>query len=349
MLAPTVGDTSGGELSPLRRALLALAVSGLLAASVAVGVPSLAREQVESYFHKMRDAERAVYEARQLVVYLGSPQSAAVLDIRSTGDGRFVRAEAGSGVTRLWRHAGKGLIADEDMSLEDSSPPMVPLSVDEILAKYEVSVGEASSVLGVSVVPLELVRRKDRRLVERLWLQPDNGIVYRRELFGSTGTLVGLSTVLEMQWGQSGQPEVPEAGRDSAKARQEGAGDAPRELPYGYRLARAYAVDVDGRDVRHWVYSDGLHALSVFRSRGHLSPPDGFEEVALEGGTLWSGPGPGTWMWQGGRSTWVVVAEEPQLEPATLLEPFPRGGPSTMSRMGAWWARAWQWVLDRFR
>ncbi len=349
MRTPVATVGADPKPSSFRRRLVPLTVLAVLISGVAVDAPSWGRDQVESYFHKMRDAERAVYEARQLVVYLGSPQSAAVLDVRSTGDGRFVRAEVGSGVTRLWRHARKGLIADEHMSLEDGSPPMVPLNVEDILTKYEVSAGEPSSVLGVSVVPLDLVRRKDRRLVERLWLQPDNGVVYRRELFGATGGLVGLSTVLEMRWGQAGRAEVPEAGRDSSMAKQEAAGDAPRGLPYGYRLARAYGVDVDGSDVRHWVYSDGLHALSVFRSRGHLSPPEGFEKVPFDGAPLWAGPGPGTWMWQGGSSTWVVVAEEPQLEPATLLEPFPQGGPSTMSRMGSWWARAWQWVIDRFR
>jgi hypothetical protein len=93
------------------------------------------------------------------------------------------------------------------------------------------------------------------------------------------------------------------------------------------------------------VYTDGLHALSVFRAAGGLRVPHGFVRSDVGGARAWAGPGPGTWAWEGAGSSWVVVAEEPDLDPAQLLSRFPHGSPSVWARMGRLWSKVFA-VID---
>lgn len=322
----------------------------ILGAGIVLLVPAPALAQTDpvdaaGYLERMSDAETATYRARELVVYFGDPQSAAVLDVRSSPGGHFVRAESGESVTRLWRRADMGVVSTGAESINDAAPPAVALRPDAVLAKYEVRVEEAQDVIGVRLVPLALHRRSDGTMVERLWLHAPSGMVYRRELYGSGGKLVGLSAILDMQWGEraAGDPFEPSERAPSRVEATSPAG-APRTLANGYRLVGTYRFASPVEPADHWVYSDGLHALSVFRSRGGLRAPEGFVPAELGGTRGWTGPGPGTWTWEGGGSTWLILAEEPALDPARLTAPFPRGGPSAWARMGSIWSRAFRAV-----
>lgn len=306
-----------------------------------------AAPRAEAVLEKIRDAETATYQARQLVVYMGDPQSAAVLDVRSGRDGTFVRAEAGQDVRRLWWEPTKGVVSDDRGVIENTSPPFAGLVVPAILRKYAVDVGEPAMLLGVEVVPLTLQRRRDDALAERLWVHVPSGVVYRRELFDGSGGLVGMCTMLEMHRGapsdartetldEPGRPEVASASAD---------GDHPGRLPYGYTFQEGYTLGARDRVTEQWVYSDGLHKLSVFRTRGSSSAPDGFDAVEVAGVGAYRGPGPGTWMWEGGGYSWVVIAEESGLDAAELTSRFPRGGRSIWARMGSVWAAMWHGLV----
>jgi hypothetical protein len=96
------------------------------------------------------------------------------------------------------------------------------------------------------------------------------------------------------------------------------------------------------------VYSDGLHALSVFRTKGNLRSPKGFEASDVDGARVWTGPGPGTWAWEGKGNSYMVVAEEPALDPAQMLEDFPKGGPSFWARLGSVWSRLFSGISHLF-
>jgi hypothetical protein len=54
-----------------------------------------------------------------------------------------------------------------------------------------------------------------------------------------------------------------------------------------------------GKTVDQWLYSDGLHALSVFRCPGRLHAPQDFAPADLGTSRGWVGPGPGTWAREG--------------------------------------------------
>ena len=293
---------------------------------------------------RMAGADHATYRARQLVVFFGRPQSAAMLDLRSSANEHSVRAESGDGVTRLWRRGDLGIVSDGHGSISDSSSPTVPLRPEEVLAKYEIQVEGMQQIFDLDVVPLVLVRRSDRTTVERLWVEPRSGIVYRRELYAG-GKLVGMSAILDMHWGGEADAEPVEANAVAPSRVEEVAdSDAPAVLPHGYRLRGTYRMQIPGGPADHWVYTDGLHALSVFRRTGNIKAPDGFVRTSLDGAPAWTGPGPGTWAWEGGGRSWVVVAEEPSLDPTLLTEQLPKGGPSIWARLGSLWARGFRAV-----
>lgn len=326
-----------GVLSLIATAAIAVCPAGVAQESAPVD----AREMLR----RMAGAEHSTYRARQLVVYFGSPQSAAMLDLRSSATEHSVRVETGEGATRLWRRGDIGVVSDGSGSLSDSSSPAVPLRPAEVLAKYEIQVEDPRQIFGLDVVPLVFVRRSDRVTVERLWVEPRSGIVYRRELYSAAGKLVGMSAILDMQWGGKADTEPVETSVVApSRVEEVASSDAPAVLPHGYRLLGAYRMRMPERPADHWVYTDGIHALSVFRTTGNIRAPDGFVRTELDGARAWTGPGPGTWAWEGGGRSWVVVAEEPSLDPARLTEQLPKGGASIWARLGSLWARGFRAV-----
>lgn len=313
--------------------------------------PTLAQDKAgpAAYLEKMSSPGQTPYHARQLVVFMGEPQSAAVLDIRSSPRATFVRAEAGGDVVKLWRRPGAGIVAAAEDVVRDDAPPGPAVRAEDVMAKYDVTTGPSQKMLGVDVVPLTLVRRGDQVQVERMWIHPRSGVVYRRELFGRSGKLIGLSTIIDMRWGEDAAVEPYEAGPvPAARALATTDGRAPTRLPYGYALSGAYAIKIRGQQTTQWVYSDGLHTLSVFATKGAMRTPDGFVTTRLAGTRAFAGPGPGTWAWEGDGHSWVVVAEEPDLDPARLLAAFPRDSRSVWARMGSVWSRLFGWVGGRF-
>lgn len=294
---------------------------------------------------RVAQSQRAKYHAKQLVVYFGKPQSTAVLDVRSTGEGRYVRAVSGTSVTRLWK-GPDGDIVSGNSSLKAAAQP-VELRPETVLQKYDVALGPAESPLGVSLIPLTLTRRRDGLKVERWLVHPKSGVVYSRELFGIDGQVVGMTTITEMAWG-----DPPPAERFEEDAERPGTvtskstNDAPSMLPHGYRFQRCYWMKVHGTQAEQWVYSDGVHALSVFNTKDGLRSPDGFVKTDVDG--VWAGPGPGTWAWEGDGRSWIAVAEEPSLDAAEMTHVFPRGGPSFGARLGNLWSRIFNAIGDVF-
>lgn len=332
---------------PKRGALCAAFV--LLATSVlgAWGpVPAAAQESdAAPLLDRVAGAEGATYHARQIVVLFGEERAAAVVDVRSTPEATFVRAESGPDVTRLWRRAQRGIVEAPAEAIEDRAAPDLPLDTQRILNKYEVTVGPSESMLGVTVVPLTLVRRADDALVERLWVHELSGVVYRRELYGDDGDLVGMSAVFDMRWGEDAMVEpFDRASRTPLRVDVADATEAPPRLPGGYGFIGASTLRAKGYDVTHWIYTDGFHALSVFRLEGHLRPPAGFNRRPAGERGVWQGPGPGTWAWEGGGSAFMLVAEEPRLDPAQMTAAFPAGGTPVWARLGSLWARGFRAV-----
>ena len=310
------------------------------------------RTEAITYLERIAAAQGSTYSCRQLVAYFGKAQSAAaVLDIRSTAGGQYVRAESGSGVTRLWRSRESSVLSARANDVHESATTTVALKPDQVIEKYDVEVGEPSRTFGVEVVPLTFTRRRDQMTVEKWLVQAESGIVYRRELFDAQNKLVGMATITDIKWGgdaaDSPEPREPST-EPPSEIKTASKKDAPKMLPSGYRLLRAYSLQAGGRPAHQLVYSDGLHALSVFATKGSLSTPDGFERADIGDVEGWVGPGPGTWAWEGDGRSWMIVAEEPALDPVELTKAFPKGGRSFWAGLGALWSRLFDAIGSLF-
>ncbi len=329
-------------LQPAEMLAVAVSLAAIGTAGLAFhpGVAFADADDASRILERIASADGASYRAKQLVAYFGQPQSNALIDVRSSPGGRFVRAESGHDVSRMWSRADVGLLAGRYTNLQEAAPPKALIDPVEVLTKYDVVIGRPEELLGTELVPLSFSRRSDGAVVERWWVHERSGVVYRRTLYDASGMLVGMSTVIEMRWGDPGPADPVAADLDRASAvRAVEATNAPRHLAGSYDLWKTYELEVDGKPAEQWVYSDGLHSLSVFRTKGNLKDPEGFTSSNVDGTKVWTGPGPGTWAWQGGGRSWLVVAEEPAIDAAALIEPFPKGGPSFWSRLGSVWSR----------
>ncbi len=331
-------------------ALLGMAIVALAPAPTAAQESE--RTEAITYLERVAKAHGSTYSCRQLVAYFGKASSAAaVLDIRSSGSGQYVRAESGSGVTRLWHGRESSVMSASATDIHEFGTSTVELKPDQVIEKYEVEVGESSQMFGVEVVPLTLTRRRDRTTVEKWLVHAESGIVYRRELFDAQNRLVGMTTITDMKWGSSAadspEPREPET-EPPHEAKAASMKGAPRMLPSGYRLLRAYSLEAGGLPAQQLVYSDGLHALSVFATKGSLSTPDGFDRADIGHAEGWVGPGPGTWAWEGDGRSWLIVAEEPALDPVELTKAFPKGGRSFWAGLGALWTRLFDAIGSLF-
>jgi hypothetical protein len=327
---------------PFAAAMLMLAVLGVNATTTApVAVAQDAPSDVTVLLDRVAGADDVPYRARQLVVYFGEPQSAAVLDVTSGRDGRFVRAESGPTTSRVWSSGDVDAI-DGEANFEELAPPKMRVDPEAVSAKYAISLGEPVDHLGTELRPVTFERRADAALVERWWVHEPSGVLYRRALYDHDSRLLGMTTVLEMDWAPKGVAD-PVGGTDATtRVRPTTSSGAPQQLASGYELWQTYELDIEGSASEQWIYSDGLHALSIFRSKGGLEVPDGF----TRDGDAWKGPGPGTWTWEGGGYRWVAVAEESRLDPELLLDAFPHGGPTVGARLGSVWSRLFDLLGD---
>jgi hypothetical protein len=324
----------------------AVAALQLPARRVAAGSKSAEASRV---LERVARSDRVPYRALQMVAYYGEPQSNALLDVRSSRRGRYVRATSGGEVTRLWSRADVGVVASADSALREVAPAVVEVEPKDVLTKYDVEVGEPDEMLGTTLVPLRFVRGADEAVAERWWVHEKSGVVYRRDVYGKDGAIVGMSTVIEMEWGDPGPAEHVARDVDEVTTVEGAAArGVPERLVGGYALWRTYELAIDGRDAKQWVYSDGLHALSVFSTAGGMKAPRGFERSIVGGSAVWTGPGPGTWAWEGAGKSWLVVAEEPSMDAASLIAPFPKGGPSLWARLGSVWSRIANGIGDLF-
>jgi hypothetical protein len=320
-------------------AAIAVIATALLALGPSAATAQDAPTDASLLLDRVAGADDTKYRSRQLVVYFGNPQSAALLDVRSSGDGRFVHAESGRDVTRVWAPEDVEAVDGADAKVKQSAPTSMTVRPSAVLAKYELDVERPSKHLGVELIPIALSRRRDNALVERWWVHERSGVLYRRALYDASGKLVGMSTVIDMEWGKPAPADPIETGDVDAWVRARPAPGTPERLPGAYELWQTYEVEIEGVPTEQWVYSDGLHALSVFRSSGNFRAPQGFTSSPVGDHTVWRGPGPGTWAWEGAGSTWMMVAEESALQPGELIEAFPQGGPSVWARMGSVWSR----------
>lgn len=296
----------------------------------------------------------------------GEPE-VAFLDVEVEGDELTVRT--GSGYTMgLGEHGG---LTNHDQGWF-LPLPAAALAGDAgererdlaaLEAKYRVRILGSMVLAGGSCTRMELRRRADGALRERLCIAPDTGLVLRRETYGLDGERSRMAVYLTLREGAPPRASravpleritmermpVADQGLDALRA----AGWAlPEELPGRYRAVGVYAMDTERPDAQalQAVYRDGLYTVSLFQQRGRpdwSALPEGARPVedlpwqAYE----WPGAVPQRIVWEASGTTFSLVGDAPPDELIEVAKALPRPRrPTLWERLGRGLGRLWSWV-----
>lgn len=230
--------------------------------------------------------------------------------------------------------------------------------LDAMAAAYQVRSAGVGRAAGRSAVVVQV--RREGRDAARLWLDRQTGLPLRQDVYDGQGHLRRMAAFIDVQLAvpAGAAPVAPEvvdkaAPGQSAAVLMRGipAEDAapsgwqalpperatrwcdratcPAELPGGFRLLGARRGAIDGRDVVHVVYGDGLSAISVFLQPGRLDTERLQGMAPLEWGEteVFVGQGwPARLTWQGGSQVFTVVSDAAGEDLRLACAALPHGG-----------------------
>ncbi|MBW3601877.1 MAG: hypothetical protein KY434_04150 [Actinobacteria bacterium] len=226
--------------------------------------------------------------------------------------------------------------------------------------KYEVRVTGSEQVLDRPCTRVQIRRRADGRLRERVWIDDESGLTLRRQSYDGAGRLLRLATWVSLdlrpRWARSGGSgggtgEREAAVDESGLAVLRSAGwHVPGRLPGGYRPLGAYAASSPDASPLQVVYGDGLYRVSLFQQPGAADmdalPPGG--RPSTQPGfraIVWPGAVPTRLVWQGDDVTYALVGDIPPDELWAIARSLP-GPPrdSLVDRLGRGLRALWSWL-----
>ena len=251
------------------------ALAGLAPARPAAALPGPTTAGPETGAMDLLDRAREAAETQPFEGTLtvewrdGGPRHTEEVAVRSAGGVlRFGDEVVGAGARRMI-HSADGWLSLWSHEVTALGPPPT--------AKYRLSVEPGPDVAArpTDVVAVQLIGAN--RLRERLYVDRQSGLLLRRELLDSAGTPYRsvAFTAISSGPGASGPATALAAGAPAVARSQEPTPARHLKGPYklhsrigtGYRLVGAYKTN----GVVQQFFSDGLHGLSVFEQRGHLS------------------------------------------------------------------------------
>ncbi len=335
----------------------------LIAGALLLGAPAqplaasdedAADESWERLVRRMADgATQHPYTGRVVVISFepGGPNLGEIVVAR-TEDGTVMASQ-----TRSWmigQRADETVLADVETGklFRLSSTERGIFSVAHLRRNYDVDVeGRERTSLGMEVVVVALTGRGAGTVRERLHIEPDSGLVLRRETFDDEGEPFRLVAYTRLEFGSD---EVPEVGSGWVEQEVEPVRTdvsprgveifrdmgwvVPRELDGGFRLLDAGAVghgEGEGSSL-HLLYTDGLYALSVYEQQGRLDEravrAAGAQPVGLGaiGAYRWPGAEPAVMIWTAEGTTFTAVSDAPPDMLATALAKFPHDAPRSL-------------------
>jgi hypothetical protein len=343
--------------------------------AVAVGIailpsgPAAAEDWRKVLERAASSAREATYDAEALLLTLDGdrPAIARVRVSRRAGEGLVVGGDD-EPILRLGSDGG-GLV-----SADGGVVPLPAIDFGDrddfarLERKYAVRVSGVDRLMDRPCTTLEVRRRSDGALRERLWIDEASGLLVRRETYegGEEPTRLAayLSLDLDPPTGRMSRDERPSRAVEPPEGRGAAAtpvGDeelavleeagfvAPGELPGGFEAIGAYAVDAGSSQPLQLVYGDGLYVVSVFQQPGTpdwSSLPAGAERVAGLAEPVWEWPGasPQRLLWEADGRTWSLVGDAPTGELLALAAALPQDAPGIVERLRRGLGRLLSWV-----
>lgn len=319
-------------------------------------------------------AEKEAYVGESLLVaYEGDESSVSTFIVQSTGDGEISVVDRSRYAVRLGDDGGS--VADHERGwffpLPAADLAKAHKALNRLEAKYHVEVLGSDRLLDRPCTRLEVTRRSDGRLVERLWVDDKSGLLLRRETYAGEDQMLRMVAYLRLDLSPENNPRIeqeirPTRGQRPGQARRElqvGDVDAlgraalrdagwvvPEELSHDYLIDGTYALTAGDSQPLQSVYSDGLYTVSLFEQRGRLDPatlPGGAEVTGEFGFDAYTWPGavPRRVVWEAEGVTWSLVGDAPPDEFSAIIDSLPQPQPDRITeRLRRGLSRLWAWV-----
>ena len=262
---------------------------GLLLFLFAIHVPAaIASDEAYEWLEKMNQAARSLTYQGSFIYQHGSRMESMRILHRVQGGMVRERVVSLNGAVREVIRSGDEIrcyLPDENSVVVErrkadsrSFPSLLPQSVKELGANYQVVLGVAQRIAGRSAQEVSVMPRDDYRYGYQLWVDRKTGLLLKASLLDADGRAIEQFMFTHVEIGGS----IPEAelephnhGKDYVWHREErevaqpATGDAEwtvRELPPGFSLSMRSIRRAPARPVavEHLVYSDGLAVVSVF-------------------------------------------------------------------------------------
>lgn len=190
----------------------------------------------------------------------------------------------------------KRLVIVEQRSVRRGFPALLPTSLAGLSDHYLVRKGVTARVAGFDSQIVRLEPRDKWRYGHQLWVDIGSGLLLKAEILDETGESLESMTFTDLRIGNVVPPEAVKssyaiAARDSWKIRRAKLTDMRDDAQWQFRaevpgfrkqaaMKRSAMQHGDDVDMLHWVFSDGLVALSVFISP--VPPDEGPGEDGLQ-------------------------------------------------------------------
>jgi hypothetical protein len=228
--------------------------------------------------------------------------------------------------------------------------------VQRLLDKYVPVLEGPTEMIGRPAWRVSILRKADKRLVERWTIDAATGVILERDGFERHGQLERMVSFSHLQVPYAAVPSdfsapqapasrvagssgAPDPGRPAAATQERSVStmqaDAtgfrpPKALPAGYQVASQTRLDVGDETVVHLTYSDGLEPLSLFRQPGVLqrgSLPQGANATKLKNVQAYSWESfPRGLAWQDGQASFVLVGAASTDELISIANALPQSG-----------------------
>ncbi len=160
-------------------------------------------------------------------------------------------------------------------------PALLPASLAGLGDYYGMRKGGRARIAGFDSQIIRLDPRDAWRYGRQLWVDPASGLLLKADMLNERGELLESFAFTELQIGEPASPDAVKSSyagqKDAWQVRQARSRDIRddarwtfRVEPPGFRrqaaMLRNIAQDAgkDAHEVLHWVYSDGLAAVSIF-------------------------------------------------------------------------------------
>lgn len=284
----------------LARTLFFLSVGGISAHALAQVAPG--QGEAWTWLQKVSAAARQLSYSGTFVFQNGTrSETSRILHVAKDG-GQFEKLEVLDGSPReVVRYNDevtcylpeKRLVVVEQRSPRNSFPALLPASMVGLGEHYQVRKAGVVRVAGRESQLIRLEPRDTWRFGHQFWIDLENGLLLKAEVLGAQGESLESLAFTELHIGMPAGTDVTKLSAATSERVRDWAVRKPRvhelreesrwqfrtELP-GFRrqsaMLRSFERlnESEAREVKHWVFSDGLAAVSVF-----VSPMTGTSEI----------------------------------------------------------------------